>query len=101
MSRCDGPVGGRKRKRFAGGLRAGPERRVELLGSRAMRMVSVVWCLVREKGRFGRGGKVYSALGSAVAGSMLGHEVAQMAMAMWYADEECISSGNEACRSVR
>jgi hypothetical protein len=38
-----------------------------------MRMGSVVWCLVGESGREG-GGELYNALGSAVAGSMLGHE---------------------------
>lgn len=76
------------RKRAAGGLSAGPESSDEELGSLLMRTGSVMWVLVGEAGRDGVG-ELYQALGSAIAGSMLGPLVAQIAMSM-SVNAECV-----------
>ena len=76
------------RKRAAGGLSAGPESSDEELGSLLMRTGSVMWVLVGEAGRDGVG-ELCRALGSAIAGSMLGPLVAQIAMSM-SVNAECV-----------
>ena len=76
------------RKRAAGGLSAGPESSDEELGSLLMRTGSVMWVFVGEAGRYGVG-ELYQAPGSAIAGSMLGPLVAQIAMSM-SVNAECV-----------
>lgn len=76
------------RKRAAGGLSAGPESSDEELGSLLMRTGSVMWVFVGEAGRDGVG-ELYQAPGSAIAGSMLGPLVAQIAMSM-SVNAECV-----------
>ena len=68
---CRDAGDGRVRNRAAGGLRAGPERRDEALGSLVMKIGSVMCVLFGEAGR-DDGGEQNEALGSAIFGSMLG-----------------------------